>query len=121
MKPLRPYAWALFLFLAGGALVGYAQVASTFTVGSFTITVPSANPAVTVNAPAKNGTLALKEDIPTVPPGSQVFAGQFTASGAAAFSGITAPPVCALTPRFTTTATGLQLTGVDYVCTAKNN
>ena len=120
MKPLRPYALAMFIFLAGGALITYAQIASTLTVGNFTIAVPASNPTVLVNAPGKSGTLALKEDLPTIAPGSTVFAGQFAASGAVVFN-INTPPVCALTPRFITTATGLQLTGVDYVCTAKTN
>lgn len=118
MRQLRPYLIILALFLLGGVIVAYAQT-SSLTVGGLTINAGTA--AVSVNAPTRNGTLALKEDIPTNPPGTTVFAGQFAVAGSTTFSGLTATPVCSVTPRFTTTTTGLQLTGVDYVCTAKNH
>ncbi len=118
---MRKYLFILIAFLVLGIVTAWAQTASSLQVGSFTISVPAINPAVTVNSPAKSGTLALTSDIPVAPPGTTVYAGQFTVNGSATFSGITATPVCTLSPRFTTTATGLQVTVIDYVCTAKNN
>lgn len=98
-----------------------AQTQSTLTVGGFTLSVPSANPTVMVNAPAKNGTLALLEDVPPPQPGAKIFAGSFPVNGSATFSGMSGPFICTLSPRFTTSANGLQVSGVDYVCSAKNN
>jgi len=120
MKILKLWFVVIAVALIAGGVIAYAQTQSTFTVGGLTITAP-ASPAVNVAAPGRNGTLALKEDIPVVPPGTQVFAGQFTVNGSATFTGITAAPVCSVNPRFTTSANGLQVTVIDYVCTAKNN
>src|SRR5690242_7432547 len=127
---MRKYLLTFIAFLAIGTLgafsvigitTAWAQTTNSLQVGSFTISVPATNPAVTVNSPPKSGTLALTSDIPITPPGTAVFAGQITVNGSATFNGITGAPVCSLTPRFTTTATGLQITVIDYVCTAKNN
>lgn len=118
---MKKYLLILVAFLLAGIVTAYAQTANSLQVGSFTLNVPAVNTAVTVNSPGKSGTLALTSDIPLTPPGTVVFAGQVPVNGSATFSGITAAPVCTLSPRFTTTATGLQITAVDYVCTAKNN
>jgi len=119
-KTLKLWLIVIAAALLLGGVVAFAQTQSNFTVGGFTIVAP-ASPAITVNSPARNGTLALKEDIPPPPPGSTVFAGQITVNGSATFTGITAPPVCSVSPRFATSANGLQVTVIDYVCAAKNN
>lgn len=120
MRILKLWFTMIAVALVAGGVIALAQTQSTLTVGGVTIAAP-ATPAVTVNAPGRNGTLALKEDIPVTPPGTTVFAGQITVNGSATFTGITAPPVCSLSPRFATSANGLQVTVIDYVCTAKNN
>ena len=111
----------LALTAVGGATAKVLQTANSLQIGAFTLSVPSTNPAVTVLSPARAGTLALREDLPPVAPGTTVYAGQITVNGSATFSGIANTPVCTLTPRFTTSANGLQVTVIDYVCTAKNN
>lgn len=131
MKQSKTYPrLAIFCFIMAGALSMVltvyiarvlAQTQSTLTIGGFTLSVPNVNPPVLVNAPARNGTLALTEDLQPIQPGPKMFAGQILVNGSAAFSGTSGPFICTLSPRFITTASGLQVSGIDYVCTQKNN
>jgi hypothetical protein len=121
MKKLFFCAIVISLLIVAGVKGARSwQTASSLQVGTFTLNVPAANPAVTVQAPTKAGTMALLSDVAPAP-GTTVFAGQITVNGSATFSGIAATPVCSVTPRFTTTSNGLTVTVIDYVCTAKNN
>ncbi len=125
---------ALGMVVTGVAL---AQTQSTLTVGGFTISVPTANPAVLVQSPSRNGTLALKEDIPVTPPASNIIAGQATLVGGTAtvsFPAQNAPPICvaidttaaSAVQRSAVTVSSVTFEGVknhqlEYVCVAKNN
>src|SRR6476659_8211416 len=101
-KPMKKIIIVLGIFPLAMiiASVVFAQTLSSLQVGTFTLSVPSTNPAVTVNSPAKAGTLALLSDIPATPPGAQILAGTVSVNGSVTVSTLT-NPICTVTPRYT--------------------
>lgn len=102
-----------------GSGIALAQTQSSLTVGGFTLSVPGANPPVLIQSPARNGTMALKEDL-SVAPQVPIVAGTVTATGSVNLNTLN-NPACTVTPRYAVSGTTLTVTGMDYVCTSKTN
>lgn len=116
----KPILSILFSAVFAVTCFGLAQQINSFSVGGFTISVPPANPIVTVQSPARSGTMALKEDIVAGPASTEQRGETPLVNGTATvvLTGFTVKPFCVVSDpsgnsvRFIATATSLTLSGV---------